>query len=182
MRCARERAWSLARCVAKGVLLGTIVVAGAPRTASAQYTLPKRDSRVGFPRWGGCFGNITVGGPQRMAVDWAYGRESRPAGAGPKTEDLQCSWASARVGFGAGALGVGYHRYFGPLGTMLFGQVAVLRTFDKPNGGTPNMTYVGIEGGGSYLVGISPRVGYFVRTGGGNAPRGMFTWGVGFGF
>lgn len=165
-----------------GVCAVASLVVFAPRTAQAQYTFTKHDSRLGYPRWSGCFANITVGGPQRLAVDWAYGRESRPQGAGPTTDVLQCTWASARVGLGAGSLGVGYHRYFGPMGTMLFGQLAVLRTFDKPNGGTPNATYVGVEGGGSYLVGISPRIGYFVRTGSGSAPRGIFTWGVGFGY
>ena len=64
----------------------------------------------------------------------------------------------------------------------IFGQLALLRTFEQPNGGVANQTYLGVEAGGSYLVGIAPRVGYFVRTGGGNAPRGMFTWGVGVGF
>ncbi len=172
------------RGVALALAIGVACAAAVavPREARAQYTFTKRDAREGYPRWSGCFANITVGGPQRVAVDWAYGRESRPAGAGASTEDLQCTWASVRAGLGAGSVGVGYHRYFGPLGTMLFAQVAVLRTWDKPNAGSPNQSYVGIEGGGSYLVGISPRVGYFVRTGGGNAPRGMFTWGVGFGF
>jgi hypothetical protein len=153
-----------------------------PQRATAQYTFTKHDARVGYPRWTGCFSNITVGGPQRLAVDWAYGFESRLPGARATSEALQCTWASARVGLGAGALGVGYHRYTGAMGTMWFGQLALLRTFDKPNGGAPNATYVGFEGGGAYLAGISPRVGYFVRTGGGTAPRGLFTWGLGIGF
>ena len=166
-----------------GVALAAMVLLLlVPARAQAQYTFTKHDARDGFPRWGACLANVTVGGPQRVGVDWAYGRESRLNRTSATSEALQCSWVSARLGLGAGSLGLGYHRYLGAMGTFWYGQLALLRTFGAPNGGTPNATYVGIEGGGAYLVGISPRIGYFVRTSGGSAPRGLFTWGIGVGF
>jgi hypothetical protein len=162
-------------------VLAFVAWAVAPSVLVAQSSAA-RDARAGYPRWGSCFSNLTVGGPQRIGIDMAYGKESRPASAGPKDEDLQCSWISTRVGLGAAQLGIGRHRYYGPMGTSLFGQVALLRTFAHPNAGTPDANWVGFEFGGSYLVGISPRLGYFTRVGNGTGSRGMLVWGVGFGF
>ena len=153
-----------------------------PTMLSAQFSLPKHDSRVGYPRWAPCFANVTIGVPQRLAVDWAYGRAWRPAAAGPSDEDLHCAWVSASAGISAGRLSIGWNRYYGPLGTMLFAQVGALRTFNAPAGGAANSTYVGAEFGGSYLVGISPRVGLYQRVGGGATGRSLVTWGIGIGF
>lgn len=174
---ARRAAQSLSAIALLFVLGGL-----APARVTAQFSLPKHDSRVGYPRWAPCFANVTAGAPQRFAIDWAFGRQWRPAAAGPADEDLNCAFASASVGVSAGRLSLGWNRYYGPLGTMLFAQVGALRTFKAPAGGEANSTYVGAEFGGSYLVGISPRVGFYQRVGGGAGGRNLFTWGVGIGF
>ena len=175
------RGWGAAQSL-RAIALLLVLYGVAPVALSAQFAQPKHDSRVGYPRWAPCFANLTFGAPQRVALDWAFGRQWRPAAAGPSEEDLNCAWASASAGVSAGRLSLGWNRYYGPLGTMLFAQVGALRTFNAPAGGAANSTYVGAEFGGSYLVGISPRVGFYQRVGGGSAGRNLFTLGVGIGF
>lgn len=182
MRSGRARHISRSFPLIAVIRLVALLAFVAPAPLSAQFSLPKHDSRVGYPRWAPCFANVTVGAPQRLAIDWAYGRAWRPATAGPSDEDLNCVWLSASAGVSAGRLSLGWNRYYGPLGTMLFAQVGALRTFNAPAGGAASSTYLGAEFGGSYLVGISPRVGYYQRVGGGAAGRSLVTWGIGIGF